>query len=290
MSGHFKRGVLLLVLSLGLGGTSLAGTEPPKDDVSAFDAKQAIAYSQAAVKRQVSDFKLVNRQSKTVSLAQFRGRPLVISLIYTACSDFCPTLVQTLHGAVETAQEIFGPDEFSVISVGFDARGDTPARMRAFARSQGVDLPNWYFLSGSESDIKALAENLGFIYFPSARGFDHLAQVSILDRDGRVFQQIYGTNFDSPALVEPLRALFGASPIEFSNPADLVNRIRLFCTYFDPTRGTYSFDYSIIISLVIGALSLLGLATILIRAIIQQRHDRLDKTTLAELRDPHRHT
>jgi protein SCO1/2 len=276
-------GAVLLALSLLVGAVPAVATEA--DDVSAFDPKQAIAYSQAAVSRQVADYELVNRKNKNVSLAQFRGRPLVINLIYTACSDFCPTLVQTLYGAVETAQEVFGTDSFAVISIGFDPRGDTPARMRAFARSQGVDLPNWYFLSGSEDQIKSLAKNLGFIYYPSPRGFDHLAQVSILDADGRVSQQIYGTDFDSPALVEPLRALFTSQPVDLGNPAELVERIRLFCTYYDPTRQTYSFDYSIIISLVIGALSLLGLTAILVRAIVQQHHDRRNTADLQKLSD-----
>ncbi len=290
MTQFFRISLLLLALALPIGWTMPVPAAPAKEDVSPFDAKRAVAYSQAAVKRQIAEFQLVNRQNRTVSLTDFRDRPLVINLIYTACNDFCPTLVQTLYSAVEEAQEVFGQDKFNVVSIGFDARGDTPARMRAFARSQGVDLPNWHFLSAEESVIKDLAANLGFIYFPSARGFDHLAQVSVLDGDGRVYQQIYGVDFEAPALVEPLRSMFNAQPIEYTNVANLVDRIVLFCTYFDPTRSIYAIDYSIIISIVIGALSLLGLATILARAIIRLRQERLEKTTLAALPEQHHRT
>ena len=274
---NIKLGLFILALCLGWHGGVQAAAEKTQKEVSALDPKAAVAYSQAAVGRQVADYKFANRQNKPVQLSEYRGRPVVINLIYTACSDFCPTLVQTLYGAVKTAQKVFGKDKFNIISVGFDARGDTPARMRAFARSQGVDLPNWYFLSGSQAEIKALATNLGFIYYPSARGFDHMAQVSVLDRQGRVFQQIYGANFSSPALVEPLRAIYNAAPININNPLALIDRIKLFCTFYDPTRDSYSVDYSIIFSLVIGGLSLLGLATILIRALLRIHRERSGK-------------
>jgi protein SCO1/2 len=281
-----KRLIRMGALSCGLAALAVSpslAAEPAA--ISALDAKQAIAYSQAAVGRTVGDFQLTNRNNKQVSLAQFRGRPLVINLIYTACSDFCPTLVQTLYGAVEAGQEVFGSDAFTVVSVGFDARGDTPSRMRAFARTQGVDLPNWYFLSGSEADVRALAKNLGFIYFPSARGFDHLAQVSIVDSDGRVSQQIYGTDFGSPALVEPMRSLFSARPVRFVDPGELIDRIKLFCTYYDPAKSRYTVDYSIFISLLVGAMSLLGLAAILVRAVLQQRGRRATQGSPADLSD-----
>jgi len=267
-------GSILLLAFAGL--TTAIEVRAADHKALAFDAQGAIAFSQAAVNRQVSDFMLRDRKNNSVALASFRGRPTVINLVYTACSDFCPTLVQTLSLAVEGAREVFGDDSFDVVTIGFDPRGDTPSRMRAFAREQGIDMANWYFLSGEEVQIKSLADNLGFIYFPTARGFDHLAQVSILDRQGRVFHQVYGTDFETPSLVEPLRAIFNNKPLLLSDPSDLINRVRLFCTYYDPVTGTYAFDYSIFISIVVGALSVLGMAFILIRAGFRLRRERLE--------------
>jgi len=164
------------------------------------------------------------------------------------------------------ARDSLGEDSFSVVTIGFDSRGDTPERMRAFAHGQGVDLANWAFLSGEPEALERLVENLGFIYFPSPRGFDHLAQTTVIDPEGRIYRQVYGATFKAPALVEPLMELVFGRRAEASAVENLVNRIRLFCTYYDPNSQRYRFDYSIFIAFAIGAASLLGLAVLLLRA------------------------
>ena len=236
-----------------------------------FDQNAAIAYSQAAIGRALGDFSFLDTQRRTVRLSDYRGKPLVVNMVFTACADSCPIVVQTLRKAVDVAQDAVGKDAFSVVTIGFDARDDTPERMRAFAHSQGVDLSNWNFLSGDTVSIEGLVENLGFIYYPSPRGFDHLAQTTVLDAEGRVYRQVYGAQFNAPALVEPLIDLVFGRPTESGTLTNLVNRIRLFCTYYDPTRERYRFDYSIFIALAVGASSLIGIGVILIRAWLRAR-------------------
>ncbi len=261
---------LLFWTSLGQGAIAKSSDDA---DV-AFDPEAAIAHSQAAIGRALGEHTFLDTQRREVRLSGYRGKPLVVNMVFTACSESCPVVVQTLHEAVEVAQDAVGENAFSVVTIGFDARDDTPERMRAFARGQGVDLPNWKFLSGDQASIDRLIETLGFIYFPSPRGFDHLAQTTVIDADGRVYRQVYGAQFGAPALVEPLLELVfgrsaGASPV-----AKLVDRIRLFCTYYDPASERYRFDYSIFIALAVGSASLLGLSVILARAWWRSRPGR----------------
>ncbi|MHA1600174.1 MAG: SCO family protein [Alphaproteobacteria bacterium] len=236
-----------------------------------FDQSATIAYSQAAIGRTLGDYSFLDTRRRTVRLSDYLGKPLVVNMVFTACTDSCPVVVQTLQKAVVVAQEAVGKDAFSVVTIGFDARDDTPERMRAFAYSQGVDLPNWVFLSGDAATVDGLVENLGFIYFPSPRGFDHLAQTTVIDADGRIYRQVYGAQFNAPALVEPLIDLAFGRPTDSGVLADLVNRIRLFCTYYDPTRERYRFDYSIFIGLAVGASSLIGIGVVLVRAWLKAR-------------------
>ncbi len=233
---------------------------------SPFDRNAAIAYSQGAIGRDLGDYAFVDTAGRPVRLRDYRGKPLVVNMVFTACAESCPIVVQTLSEVVEVAQDAVGKEAFSVVTIGFDAGDDTPARMRAFARGQGIDEPNWRFLSGEQDTIDRLAETLGFIYFPSPRGFDHLAQTTVIDADGRVYRQVYGAQFNAPALVEPLLELVFGRPSPAGRVTDLVNRVRLFCTYFDPASERYRFDYSIFIALVVGAGSLLGVGAILLRA------------------------
>lgn len=246
---------------------------------SVFDPESAIAYSQAAVGRTVGDYLFRDKGGETRRLSDYRGKPLVVNLVFTACVQSCPIVLQTLQRAVDVAQEALGSDSFSVVTIGFDADTDTPERMHDYARDQGISLDNWHFLSGGKADIERLLGELGFLYFPSPRGFDHLAQTSVLDPDGRVHQQVYGANFLPPALVEPLKGLMFGQAGGLVDVASLVERVRLFCTFYDPARDRYSFDYSFFFALTIGGLTLIGLATLLIRAwmgaLIRERRRRI---------------
>ncbi len=245
---------------------AVRGHAPASGEPSAFDAEAAIAYSQAAIGRQLGGYAFLDRQGERVALSDYRGRPLVINMVFTACAETCPVIVQTLYRAVSVAEDALGPGRFSVVTIGFDSRHDTPTRLRAYAREQGVDLPNWAFLSGDHATIDKLAADLGFIYFPSPRGFDHLAQTTVIDAEGKVFRQVYGADFEPPALVEPLKDLMLRRGGALPDLEGLIDRVRLFCTFYDPSSQRYAFDYSIFIALVIGSASLAGLGFIVVRA------------------------
>ncbi|MHA1108047.1 MAG: SCO family protein [Alphaproteobacteria bacterium] len=233
---------------------------------SKFDADQALAYSGAAVGRLIGDHKLFDRRGRPASLADLRGRPLVISLIYTACAHTCPLVTQNLARIVEDARDAMGKDSFNVVSIGFDSRNDSPGRMRIFAREQGVaGTDGWYFMSGDKATIDALAHDLGFVFFRSPKGFDHITQTTLVDSKGRVYQHIYGTEFDAPRLVEPLKrlAIDGGREVP-ATISSWIDRVRVFCTVYDPAQDRYRFDYSIFMVIATGLISLTALGAFVI--------------------------
>lgn len=263
---QLKLDFLALCLCATLLGATKATADAPPD---AGDPESAIRYSQAALGRVLDDFGFRSEDGGTVRLADYRGKPLVINLVYTSCADVCPMVVQTLARAVDAGQAALGADSFSVVTVGFDAAHDTPARMRAFASSQGVELPNWRFLSADVTTVARLAEELGFIFNESPQGFDHLAQTTVVDADGRVYRQVYGAEFEIPALVEPLKDLVYGRGVAVTGVESLFDRIRLFCTIYDPARDRYRFSYAILISIVGGGLSVGAVGFVLLRAVIR---------------------
>jgi len=233
-------------------------------DFAGYDSEQALAYSQAALNRPLADLQLQDTAGNPVSLSRYLGKPLVISLIYTSCYHTCPVLTQSLAQVTGVAREALGADSFSVITVGFDAPVDTPERMADYAAKQRITLPHWDFLAGNAAQIQTLTENLGFIFFPSPKGFDHLAQLTLVDADGRIFRQIYGATFQPPQLVEPLKALiYGGGDRLPLKVSDWINNFKLFCTVYDPRSGRYLFDYSVLASLLAGLASL-GLVAVFI--------------------------
>ncbi|MEO5340040.1 MAG: SCO family protein [Magnetococcus sp. MYC-9] len=231
-----------------------------------FDAQWALQASQAAIGRTLDAYTLRDDAGKPVSLEAFRGKPLVISLLYSSCYHTCPVTTRHLATVANKAWEIFGEQSFTVISIGFDTRFDTPQAMATFARQQGLDKRvNWRFLSGSAEVISRLTHQLGFLYAASPKGFDHLVQATVIDAKGVVYRQVYGETFQTQLLTEPLRTLILGTPAEAETPLDeLLRRVRFFCTTYDPIRDAYRYDYSLFVGLFCGAsVILLGFALLL---------------------------
>ena len=248
-----------------LAGAFLSMLATTTEARSVLTAEEASAISAAALGASLPDLELLDDDGRPVHLATFRDRPLLVNLVYTACTDVCPTIVESLHPAVEAAQAALGADSFAVVTVGFDARHDTPARMRSFASEVGASLPNWYFLSGTVETVAALSRAVGFTFYPSAGGFDHMAQVSVIDGQGRVYQQVYGGVFEPPAIVEPLKDLVLGRERSIWSGRGLLDRIRLICTVYNPNTGRYYFSYSLFIGVAVGGASLLLVLAFLVR-------------------------
>jgi protein SCO1/2 len=239
--------------------------------VTALDPDRSLEVSQQAIGRTVGDHRFVDAKGGLTTLSELRGKPVVVSLIYTSCTHICPMLTQRLRQAVADAQHVMGPDRFQVVTIGFDTRNDTPMRMAAFARAQGIDLPNWKFLSASDATMSSLAKELGFSYAAYSGGYVHTSQTTILDRDGRVYRQVYGDDFPIQVFVEPLKeAVYGTVGTLF-NVNGLLDRVRFLCTVYDPNQGRYRISYAIAMSLLTGMITLGTTAIVISRAWLHNR-------------------
>jgi protein SCO1/2 len=176
------------------------------------DWRAVLAVSQAAMGREIGDFRFTDSKGREVAFSEFRGRPLLVSFVYTGCFQACPVATKFLMEAVETARKALGDDRFSVVSIGFNQPFDNPVAMASFARQNGIDDPRWFFLTPRAGEVEALAARFGFVYEATPKGFDHVTQVSVVDPKGVIYRQVYGENFDLPMLVQPLRNSSPARP------------------------------------------------------------------------------
>jgi protein SCO1/2 len=178
--------------------------------------------------------------------------------VYTHCYDVCSGLTLHLREAVRIAHETLGDARFSVLTVGFDVERDTTASMLAYGIDRGIDDPAWRFASADAATIARLADAVGFTWRATPTGFQHVTQVTVVDADGIVVQQVYGQDFQPPELVEPLKSLVLARGFDRSTVSGVLDSVRLFCTAYDPVSGRYVFDYSMIVA-AMPALLLLGM-------------------------------
>src|SRR5512134_1473232 len=144
--------------------SALAASAPAQEAAVKLDAQAALRDSQAAVGRTIADHVLLDRRERPVPLSQFRGKPLLVSFIYTGCFQICPTTTRSLAQAVARLSEDFGADTFNVVSIGFNQPFDSPQAMRTFAQQMRIDAPNWEFLSPTSAALQALTDDFGFRY------------------------------------------------------------------------------------------------------------------------------
>lgn len=246
------------------------------ESVKNFQYKTALQSSQAAIGRTLDDYLLTDQNGRSIRLSDFKGKPLVLSLLYTSCYHICPMTTRHLSKVVEKAREALGHDSFSVAVLGFDAQNDTPQAMISYAKKQGIANAEWFLLSADSDTVNALSKQLGFLFFTSPNGFDHIVQASVIDADGIVYTQVYGEVFETPLLVEPLKDLVLGRPKPGQTfLEELVDKVRFFCTAYDPSRDGYQFDYSLFVGLVIGALIILsGLLFVFLELLKRRRLDR----------------
>jgi len=235
----------------------------PVDTSQYFDEKQALKISQGAIGNKLGDYTFLNRSGRKVRLSDYRGKPLVVSMIYTHCPFICATTTRNLS-ALKLSRDALGPDSFSVLTIGFDTVNDTPKAMDDFAQRMDVKLPNWEFVSADPKTIKKLSKDLGFVFFPSPEGgFEHITQTTFVDGNGIVNLQIYGEEFENRTLLEPLKNMiynvkstdpiynFGTAESGF---AGIAKSVKLFCTVYDSKTGMYTVDYSFFYGIGMGIL------------------------------------
>lgn len=251
---RWRRPLPALLPALVLTLAALLGASPGHADVE----RRAIEVSQAALGNEVGALQFFDQHGTPRNLEEFRGQPVLLSLIFTACVHSCQVATRHLDRVARIARGALGQDSFTVLTVGFDQPVDTPAQMAAYARRYGINDPDWHFLSTPDPDtMTRLIEAVGFVYQPSPRGYDHTVQVTVLDREGKVWRQVYGEIFPIPQLVEPLKDLVFNRPVAESGMLGQIgDRIRLFCTVYDAQGDRYYFDYSLFAGIFIGVLVL----------------------------------
>jgi protein SCO1 len=197
----------LVVIALAAGslaaGILLGGLARPGDRAAPPAAGlRADALPGDLAGRPVRDFRLADGRGGVIDTRTLRDRAYAITFLYTRCPDVCPTIAVDLRDALARAPGA------AVVAVSVDPRGDTPAAVRAFARSHRLP-PSFRYAIG---DRRAL-EPVWRRYFVSAQLGDprtstHTAAVWLVDARGRLRGMYPGGAPISPAdVAHDLRAL-----------------------------------------------------------------------------------
>jgi protein SCO1/2 len=165
---------LLLVGVLALGAIVLAATggddpEPVADDNTFAGASMPEGLF-------APDFELRTQDGEPVSMRALRGKPVIVTFLYTHCEDTCPIQAQTVRGALDE----LGHD-LPALAIAVDPPNDTPQSARKFLAEQRVS-GRLDFVLGSRAELRPLWR--GFGVRPQRITEEHNARITLVDARG----------------------------------------------------------------------------------------------------------
>jgi protein SCO1 len=157
------------------------------------------------------DATFVNQDGKKVHLADYRGRALAVTLIFTRCPlpDFCPRMISHFAEVeAELARQPALAAKAHLLAVSFDPKFDTPDVLRAYGKRalKGGGFDRFELLTGDPAEVKRLADFLSLDFEEDGPGFTHNLRTAVLDKEGKLFRLYRGNDWAPGALLADLQA------------------------------------------------------------------------------------
>ena len=157
------------------------------------------------------DVALLDQEGRMRTLADWRGRALAVTFVYTRCPlpDFCP-LMDRRFADVQRAI-VADPalrERAHLVSISFDPAHDTPEVIRAHAAARGADPRTWSYLTGSPAAIDRITSRFGVSVIDAAdtaQSLTHNLRTAIVDPAGRLVKVYSGNEWTVDAVLDDLR-------------------------------------------------------------------------------------
>jgi protein SCO1 len=182
------------------------------------DYKPAVNYHVPAPGDRVPDFKLRNQDGHAIHLAQFKGKTLLITFIYTRCPlpNFCPLVT---HNFASINSQLTGEAKLyaktHLLCVSFDPEHDTPEVLRAYgAEYIGSDartaFAHWDFAVPTKSELVEMAKFFDVGMSNGENGtITHTLSTTVIGPDGKVAQFYPGNEWTPAQLIGDVKKLEG---------------------------------------------------------------------------------
>jgi protein SCO1 len=162
------------------------------------------------------DVTLVDESGRALRLAEYRGRALALSFVFTRCPmpEFCPFLMRGFARAHATL--VADPAlarSTALLTVSFDVAHDTPPVLRAYGLPFQRTRPpfsHWRLASGRLEEVRRLGAAYGLDFSEDAGTFSHKLRTAVLGRDGRLRRLLRGNDWKPEDLVAELEAAAGS--------------------------------------------------------------------------------
>jgi protein SCO1 len=126
------------------------------------------------------DFTLRDQDGEPVSMRALRGRPAIVTFLYTTCEESCPAQAQQIKLGLDR----FG-EEIPALAIAVKPETDTPTSARRFLVEQGM-IGRMDIALGSREELEPVWK--GFAIQPQLDDVEHQARTVLIDAKG--FQRV----------------------------------------------------------------------------------------------------
>jgi protein SCO1 len=126
------------------------------------------------------DFALRDQDGAPVRMRDYRGRPAIVTFVYTNCEESCPPQVQQVKGAMNELGE-----DVPALAITVDPARDTARSARAFLAEQRM-TGRMSFALGTPEQLRTVFR--GFAIQPQLADAEHQSRTVLIDERG--FQRV----------------------------------------------------------------------------------------------------
>ncbi len=169
------------------------------------EASPLTGVSEAKEGDEVPNYLLVNQDGKDIRINNYRGKALLLTFIYTRCPlpEYC-NLMSTNFAQIDRQlkQQPAVYDRTHLLSISIDPEYDTPKVLRSYGaaqteRYQDETFTHWEFASGTEDEVKGIAQFFGLRYFAENNQIVHGLRTVVISPAGKVVK-VYRDNTWKP--------------------------------------------------------------------------------------------
>jgi protein SCO1/2 len=159
----------------------------------------------------VPDTALVDENNAAHPLTSLKGHRVALTFMYTRCPqpDFCPLMDRNFAAVQNEIKKTPGLGDVRLVSVSFDPANDTPAVLKAHARTLQADPAVWHFVTAKADDLKGFSAKFGVTAEPSDESpavLTHNLSTAVIDADGRLVKIRPGNMWTPADLIADLKA------------------------------------------------------------------------------------
>lgn len=168
------------------------------DGFKAYTAETARTNKLIENEHQFPEVVLEDSKSRVYPFTEFAGKYVMITFIYTECSDVCPQLEMNLAEVYDAVPKQYIGEDIVFLSISFDPTRDDPETLDRYRGFFGSDGETWRMARiNDQKELDSLLTEFGVIVIPDGEGdFAHNSAFYLVNPDGYLIDVMDYTEID----------------------------------------------------------------------------------------------